>query len=259
MSRRLVPLLWVGAVAVLLGFGPSGRDLTRAADGDSWVNDRPDAVLAVATGGMAWLVLLWLALGYLAVLGTRCAGRTGRWSRRTAQALLPQVLQRALESAVGVSVALVTATPALAATTPVASTAVAAPTVTIASPSSRPLPSLDRPATTTIELAPLPAVPAPVLAPAPVAAPPDPAPTTAPSDPVLRGRLPGRPDATVVRRGDCLWSVVARALGPAASDADVARAWPRWYAANRSVIGPDPDLLLPGQRLSPPDDSTSGG
>jgi hypothetical protein len=32
----------------------------------------------------------------------------------------------------------------------------------------------------------------------------------------------------------------------------VARTWPRWYAANRDAIGPDPDLLRPGTVLHPP-------
>lgn len=56
----------------------------------------------------------------------------------------------------------------------------------------------------------------------------------------------------VVRRGDTLWGIVARHLGPDATAADVVVEWPRWYAANSSTIGTDPDLLLPGQRLEPP-------
>jgi nucleoid-associated protein YgaU len=55
-----------------------------------------------------------------------------------------------------------------------------------------------------------------------------------------------------VRRGDSLWSITARHLGPGASDAEIALAWPRWYAANRDVIGADPDQLVPGQQLYPP-------
>jgi resuscitation-promoting factor RpfA len=59
--------------------------------------------------------------------------------------------------------------------------------------------------------------------------------------------------ATVlVRRGDTLWDLARRHLPAGATDAQVARAWPRWYAANRAVIGPDPGLLLPGQRLRVP-------
>ena len=64
--------------------------------------------------------------------------------------------------------------------------------------------------------------------------------------------------AVVVRRGDTLWDIAARRLGPGASDAEIATAWHRWYAANAAAIGPDPDLLLPGRRLTPPD-ITSGG
>ena len=55
-----------------------------------------------------------------------------------------------------------------------------------------------------------------------------------------------------VRRGDTLWDLAARGLGPAASDAEIAAEWPRWYAANRDVVGADPDLLLPGQQLLAP-------
>lgn len=70
---------------------------------------------------------------------------------------------------------------------------------------------------------------------------------------VLRGFGLSRPRGVVVHRGDTLWDVAARALGPDATDADVAEAWPRWYAANRDVVGDDPDLLLPGQVLVPPE------
>lgn len=56
----------------------------------------------------------------------------------------------------------------------------------------------------------------------------------------------------VVTAGDTLWSLAAARLGPGASDAEVARAWPGWWEANRAVIGDDPHLLLPGQRLVVP-------
>lgn len=56
----------------------------------------------------------------------------------------------------------------------------------------------------------------------------------------------------VVRRGDSLWDIAARHLGSAATDAEIARAWPQWFTANRATIGPDPDRLTPGQRLRPP-------
>jgi nucleoid-associated protein YgaU len=68
--------------------------------------------------------------------------------------------------------------------------------------------------------------------------------------------VPRPDDATdeeiVVRRGDTLWAIAARHLGSDATDDEVARAWPRWWAANHAVIGDDPDRILPGQRLTPP-------
>lgn len=61
-----------------------------------------------------------------------------------------------------------------------------------------------------------------------------------------------RGGTVVVRAGDTLWSLTARHLGQDASDAEIAAAWPRWYEANAAVIGPDPDLLHPGQVLVVP-------
>ncbi|GAB3532892.1 LysM peptidoglycan-binding domain-containing protein [Arthrobacter tecti] len=56
----------------------------------------------------------------------------------------------------------------------------------------------------------------------------------------------------IVQPGDSLWSIAAKHLGPTASEAEVAKAWPQWFAANKQVIGEQPDLLLPGQVLYAP-------
>ncbi len=56
----------------------------------------------------------------------------------------------------------------------------------------------------------------------------------------------------IVTRGDSLWRIAARLLGSDASDAEIARAWPALYAANRHVIGGDPHHIEPGQVLSIP-------
>lgn len=56
----------------------------------------------------------------------------------------------------------------------------------------------------------------------------------------------------VVAPGDTLWSIAARRLRRGASPALIAATWPRWYAANRPPLGPDPHLIRPGQRLVPP-------
>jgi hypothetical protein len=57
----------------------------------------------------------------------------------------------------------------------------------------------------------------------------------------------------VVAPGDTLWDIAAGQL-PAdrRSNAAIADQWQRIYAANRAVIGKDPDLILPGMRLVMP-------
>lgn len=55
----------------------------------------------------------------------------------------------------------------------------------------------------------------------------------------------------VVRPGDCLWSITARELRDPVA-ARVAERWPGWWHANRRVIGPNPNLIRPGQRLRRP-------
>ena len=57
----------------------------------------------------------------------------------------------------------------------------------------------------------------------------------------------------LVRPGDTVWDIAAASLDPRADAAEVARAAHRWYLANREVIGPDPDLIHPGQRLVAPE------
>ena len=55
----------------------------------------------------------------------------------------------------------------------------------------------------------------------------------------------------VVQSGDSLWSI-ARQRHRGADNATIAADVNAWYHANREVIGGDPDLLQPGQRLSNP-------
>lgn len=74
---------------------------------------------------------------------------------------------------------------------------------------------------------------------------------------LMTGTAHGGDDLVTVRRGDSLWSIVARTLGDDADPAAVATLWPRWYEANRAVIGDDPGLIVPGMQLRAP--SARGG
>ena len=81
------------------------------------------------------------------------------------------------------------------------------------------------------------ATPAPVRSPAPSAAP----------SPTARPRR-----SVVVSPGDTLWALAAAGLPAGAGDAEVAARVAQVYAANRATIGPDPDLIRPGQELRLP-------
>lgn len=69
------------------------------------------------------------------------------------------------------------------------------------------------------------------------------------------GTEPVRVEPVRVEAGDSLWSLSAAHLADGTrppDDAAVAAYWPRVHAANHDVVGPDPDLLLPGQVLRLP-------
>jgi len=79
--------------------------------------------------------------------------------------------------------------------------------------------------------------------------------------PVVRPSRAGRAAATaltpdadvlVVRPGDTLWQIAVRHLPPGAGAAEVTGCWQRIHELNRAVIGDDPDLIHPGQRLRLP-------
>jgi nucleoid-associated protein YgaU len=56
----------------------------------------------------------------------------------------------------------------------------------------------------------------------------------------------------VVAAGDTLWDLATHTLPVTADDAEIQRRWREIYRANRDVVGADPDLIRPGQRLSLP-------
>ncbi|MDX6366465.1 MAG: hypothetical protein QOK30_1541 [Nocardioidaceae bacterium] len=66
------------------------------------------------------------------------------------------------------------------------------------------------------------------------------------------GTAAALPERRTVRRGDSLWRMARDELAPSAPDSAVCREVAAIYAANRALIGPDPDLILPGTELTLP-------
>jgi len=60
-------------------------------------------------------------------------------------------------------------------------------------------------------------------------------------------------DGVVVRSGDSLWAIAEAQLSPGATNADLAAWADELYQLNSGVIGPDADLIQPGQHLRTPD------
>ena len=59
-------------------------------------------------------------------------------------------------------------------------------------------------------------------------------------------------ERVVVRPGDTLWTISTERLGADATPQQTASEAERIYALNRDQIGPDPNLIFPGQELSVP-------
>lgn len=187
-----------------------------------------ETLLLAAAGLLAWAVWVWGALGLLLTAASALPGALGSAADLLVRVVLPCGARRGAALALGVGLGMVgpvAGTAALVVTAPVAA-AQPAPTAVPDWPDA--VPSRDR---------------------APVAA---------------GGELPDWPPAPargatgehVVVRGDCLWDIAAGALrgrlGRTPTDAEIATGTAAWWAANATVIGPDPDVLLPGQVLRPP-------
>ena len=203
----------------------------------------PAEALTSVLAGAALVGLAWLALGVLLVLLSMMPGVVGHATQQVSGAVTPRVVRQAAGALLGVVVA--------AGAAPGAS--VAAPATTVVALRPPPDPSfttLPEPGWAPLDDAS--AAPGAGWVPGPplVRAQPD----VRVLSPALRPGPGGDlPREVVVRGGDSLWSIAARHLGPDPSDAEIARAWPAWFAANRDVVGDDPDLLRPGQLLRPPD------
>lgn len=162
---------------------------------------------------LGWALAGWLALTVLLTAGGHLPGHSGRGLRALARRVAPAVVRRGVEVALGLVVVGTLASPAAAAAGAEPSPSAGRATATA--------PDLDWP--------------------------------TAPS--------PAGPSRVVVRAGDTLWDLAEQELrgrgaagptGAGPTDAEVAAAWPVWWATNREAVGDDPHLLRPGTPLVPP-------
>lgn len=274
VTKRLTPQIrGAAAIATALVIAPTlwrtCTDVGRRAEGGSPL--RADEALTALVAGCALLGLLWLVLGVLLGLLVQVPGGLGRRAARVAEVVTPALVRRAAGALLGVGLAAGVA-PGAAVAVPVQA-GVVAPSP-LPDPGFGPLPdpgwgpTSRAPASSTPATPPGAGAPVPTTAPGPVPVPATswvaPPPLVRPQ-PDVRVLSPApRPDPAagdlgevVVRRGDSLWTIAARHLGHDVTDAEVARAWPAWFEANRPVIGDDPDLLRPGQVLRPPEEVRS--
>ena len=228
---RLPAALSAALLGVVGTAAPAAEVARGLRDPGRWVAMAgPDGAAAQLAASVIWCVCAWLTFVLALCLFANLPGIVGHGCRTAASALSPIALHRLLSAGIGVSLAL---SPAI---TSAASAASAAATPTgqgtaVTSHGGRAVALLASPAAPQRDVRSL---------------------DRAPSAP-CRTPAPGPSDSGGyrVRPGDSLWTILRR-RHPGATDARIARLLPTWYAANKDVVGPDPDQLAPGQLLRAP-------
>jgi LysM repeat protein len=230
-------------VLVLLGYVAAVAGLAWASAGPWDQLRRPgaasfDTLLTITAAAGAWVCLVWLTLGFAVTVLAALPTTAGRWCAAASARIAPAAVRRlacvVLGGAVISGTGLAGTLPASAARSP------GAPVATTV------LPDLDRPAAGSMRYMGGPRLESSRAATS-VA---DPQPGSYGAAASARTKQPS--SEVVVRRGDTLWGIAARHMRPDPSCAEIAAEWPRWYEANRPVVGEDADLILPGQRLRAP-------
>jgi len=235
-----------------------------------------DTLLTTTAAAGAWLCLAWLTVGFTVAALAALPNAAGRWCAAASVRIAPATVRRlaglVLDAAIVSGTGLAGALPASAAGWPglPAATTVPLPDLdrpaAVASGTPIPHPSSTHPSSThpSTTLAVPPPVSPHVSALVPPLLSPPVRPALAPVATAAAGadapvhlvtatpRGEQRADEVVVHRGDTLWDIAARHLRSDASDAEIAAGWPRWYEANRHVVGDDANLIQPGQHLRAP-------
>jgi nucleoid-associated protein YgaU len=226
-AKIRIGVLALGDGAVLITLRPHPAIVARLASLPGWFETAgPDRVAADIAGAAVWLTALWLAVGLIASLGSALPGALGRAARTLARATLPRTVYALAAGAAGVGVLLTCAGAQAAARRAPTQAALAAPHWPTEGPVRAPR--------------------WPTVAPNRAAQPPAQPPAQQPA------HLHPAAAGVVVRRGDSLWRIAAAHLPGRPCDRRIAASWPRWYAANRQVIGSDPNVITPGEVLHAP-------
>lgn len=204
------------------------------------------APVVAAAALVAWSLAAWLLLTAALAGASRCPGKVGSICAAAARAVAPAAVRRAVSVLLGVGVAVGgLGAQAASAAVPGAASDRSAPSVSSEYGSrAAPGPTAGAVHDAAVETAPSTPVPVGSGLDWPV--------DGAASGSGSGARAPAGRERVVVGPGDTLWDLAAQQLPRTASDQQIAAAWPTWWSANRELIGDDPDLLLPGQRLLPP-------
>ena len=226
IRRVLVGTAATATTAVMVDWGlAAGRDLSALAESTAAPADTiPDVAAVLALAAWAWLLLGAMVTVVEAMAPTRRRGLAPR--------LAPAGWRRLVLSAVGLG--LLSAPVGVAHASPGGNSHIVAAVA-------RPDPGSVATPAQAVRGLPLPDRPYGRLRPELAAdTPRAPAPSSG-----SRGRV-------TVRPGDSLWAIAEHQLGPRADAQAIATEWRRWYAANRTRIGPDPNLIHPGMVLHAP-------
>jgi len=193
--------------------------LTWASWGTDPASGEPLTELIVAVALLAWALVGWIGMVAALLLLSRLPGAAGSLATRAFRRTAPAVLRRSLQAALGLTVSI-------------------SVIATVAAPAAAHHGGLHahvgKPDSTA-------ALPLPAVADPPTSL-----------DWPQPAAQPEAAQHVTVRPGDSLWRLAAERLPEGAPAARIAQTWPTWWAANRGVIGADPDLLHPGTRLTAP-------
>jgi hypothetical protein len=241
MSTLLVAVVALADAGALVWLWPHLAVVTHLPRLHAWLDQvgTDHAAVELCQAGL-WVVAAWLGVGMTASAAAALPGVAGRLGGGIAHAVLPRTLYRIVAGTAGLGVLVTPALAAAAPTSPAASVASSAtPTPTPYWPTDAPVPTPHWPTDATAHRG-----------------------EHRPTPP--QHRRPSHPDhhpdaarTVVVQSGDSLWRIAAEHLSVRPTPRRIAAAWPRWYAANRPVIGDDPNVIVPGQHLHPPSEHTA--